>query len=645
MSLFQYWHSQTSKNRTIRGLNYFRLAWVILSILPAIALLNLLVQNNVNVPFADQWAVTYTVIKSATQGIGWQDLFAQHNESRKVFPRLIYVALAHLTRYNVNYEILVAYVITGVTSMLLLCLSYRTLKGTWKTHFLLLLLVNLLLFTPAQYEAWMIGLSNVVFISIGCLVASIFVAYTQFQRWLKYVICISLAIISTFSFANGMLIWVLTLPVLLIVNCSDSLGKSLYRDRWYIFAWLGAFGISLVTYFYQYQKPASHPSLTQAWGEPGKAISYFLAFLGNPFAWGTQLHNPLFAAWIGAILLTVFVLLIGYLLWQERSLWQQAIGWVMLGCYTILSAAITTAGRVGFGVDQALASRYVTFALYLPIAIIYLFAIVRQHAIRHSLTAVSDNTSPTSTHLGNSVLRSPSLVSPTPQVHPRFLHRINPLVTSVLTLFLLFHGLTSFYATEQMGIWRQERRQMKTCLTLIQVGVDTTCLKQLSWGTPDELKSVANSLNSLGWMDPPLIQPNSLQMVVGQPLEASGYGVLDQLTIFKPQGKPTQCSLQGWAVLPDRKRLPDAVLVTYDTPTQASSLFRVFPVKERRPDVANSLRVPAYRHAGWSGTFQLNDIPATGWSPQGSAQITVWSFDLEQQKAVAIARQTINQNL
>jgi hypothetical protein len=287
---------------------------LVFALIPALFLLSLLLKNIVDVPYWDQWLVTQTVVKSATGQLTWGDLFAQHNESRKVFPRLLDIFLAHLTKYNVKYEIFVSYLMSLLIATSVFLLSKKTVAGSIKTLLLFLFLTNLLLFTPAQYEAWMIGLSNVVFISIFCLVFAILIAYSKLKRSLKYLIGISLAIISTYSFANGMLIWVLVLPVLIIANATEPLVKSIYRDRWLILGWIGACSTSLAIYFYNYQKPAWHPSLKQALLTPRQAFSYFLAFLGNPFAWGTAIESLTVAEWLGSVLLLLFIGFTIYLL-------------------------------------------------------------------------------------------------------------------------------------------------------------------------------------------------------------------------------------------------------------------------------------------------------------------------------------------
>lgn len=589
--------------------------WLLFSVIPALLLLGLLLKNIVNLPYWDQWSVTQTVIKSATGQLEWKDLFAQHNESRKVFPRLLDILLAHLTKYNVDYEIFVSYLMSLLIAISLFLLSKKTVASPNKKLLLLFFLTNLLIFTPAQYEAWMIGLSNVVFISIFCLVLAILIANYQFSRRLKYLVGVILSIISTFSFANGMLIWVLVLPVLVIIDATEPLIKSIYRDRWLILGWIGACSISLAIYFYNYQKPAWHPSLQQALVTPEKAFSYFLAFLGNPFAWGTAIDSLKLAEWLGGILLLLFILLTLYLIrcWQNSALRKNTIGWWILGFYSIFSAAIATFGRVGFGVEQSLASRYVTFAVYLPIALIYLTAIVLQQIKQNSVSFPS--------------------------------HLLKDAILSILTAFLLLHGLTYLYSAEQMVVWRQERLQFKTCLAFINVAPDESCLKKLHWGGVKELQPIANSLNRLAWIKPPLIETNQIQKFVGQnQINSKEYGFLDQFTPSKTKENKTEYHLEGWAVLANRRTLPDALLLTYDTLDNKQILFKVLPVKEKRQDVATTFNTPNYRYSGLSGNFLIDDIPAAERADRKLVNVTVWTFDLLAQTAVPISSHPVSNN-
>ena len=577
--------------------------------IPAIFLGILLLNHSVDIPHWDQWLVTQTVIKSATGTLQWNDWIAQHNESRKFFPRLIFIALAHLTHYNVRYEIAISFLMAGLTSINLFILSRKTIQSPFQSYLFLAFLANLLIFSPVQYEACLIGLSNVVFIAIACLTSAILVAYTELNTKFKYLICILLCVISTFSFANGILSWVLVLPVLIVTQTKNSFRQSIYRDRWLIVGWIVAFGITAGSYFFNYQKPAWHPSLTQALMTPIQAVSYFFAFLGNPLGWGTAVNSLTLSRLIGIFLFTAFVGVLIYLIycWQNLDLWRRSIGWLMLGFYSIFSAAIATLGRVGFGVDQSLSSRYTTFALYLSVSLIYLISILIQHRTRHQRFA------------SQGFLQSG--------------------LTAITSVFLVFHVLTCVYSVDQMVISRQDRLQMKTCLAFINTAADSDCLKKLYWEGKVGLQPMANQLNSFGWITPKLFTTNQVQnFSTATQKGVDAEGSVDAIS----QSVNGEVTLSGWAVLLKQNRLPDALLLTYRTEQNEAVLLKVFSVSKLRRDVAIALNRSSYLHSGWESKFSLDQLPKNAISKSGEANISIWTFDLFNQQATLLKNLKLN---
>jgi hypothetical protein len=75
---------------------------------------------------------------------------------------------------------------------------------------------------------------------------------------------------------------------------------------------------------------------------------------------------------IGLIILIVFSFC--FYLWASKlnnQLRELCLPWLLIGSYTLISGVITTVGRVGFGIEQSLSSRYITFSVYLIVALIY----------------------------------------------------------------------------------------------------------------------------------------------------------------------------------------------------------------------------------------------------------------------------------
>jgi hypothetical protein len=79
----------------------------------------------------------------------------------------------------------------------------------------------------------------------------------------------------------------------------------------------------------------------------------------------------------------------------------------------------------------------------------------------------------------------------------------------------------------------------------------------------------------------------------------------------------------GWAILPDKSRIADVVLLTYDDPKGDSTIFAVAQVGVPRPEVASTLGQPNYDRAGWEKVFNLSLLPP------GAGPIRAWAFDAE----------------
>src|SRR5436190_1531208 len=84
-----------STRSELAGCVEFRRAILVLLLLcPVISTLVYIARYGVNVPFLDDWLFIEFMQKYMTQGITLHDLFAQHNEARILFPRLVMLGLA-----------------------------------------------------------------------------------------------------------------------------------------------------------------------------------------------------------------------------------------------------------------------------------------------------------------------------------------------------------------------------------------------------------------------------------------------------------------------------------------------------------------------------------------------------------------------
>lgn len=573
-----------------------------LLIVPGFLLGLLLLNFGVNVVYWDQWAIANTIVKAFEGQLTFSDLIVQHNESRKFFPRLIWIALAYLTNYDVRAEMLLSFLFACITSLNIFFLSKLTVDSRPIKVILLASIANFIIFSPIQYEAWFMGPSSVVFMSIACITACIVIASSRLNTQLKFLICGILSTISTFSFANGMLSWIVVFPVLTLSKNR----KELVDKKWLYLGWLVSFAANAVFYFYNYEKPPTHPSFSETFVHPFQGVHYLLAFLGNQLAWGTGLNSLITAPTLGFFFVSIWVLLCIYFIkfFNDGNLQYRMMGWLMLGTYSLLSAFIATAGRSGFGVQQSLSSRYTTFSGYLLVAIIFLIAIIRTHA-------------------------------QTQRFNFKYKSIATKITIALLTILTILYFLNYAYSVQRMSAWQRIRLQGKTCLIFVNTAPDEECLKKLFPLGAKTIQPIANNLNNLGFLEPPLVTKNTLQdFKKATELGSINYGVFETLS-KKDQNK---YKVSGWAILPERGKAADSVILTYENGKGDHTVFKVIEVKGRSDKAVKAFKNLAYYYSGWRITFSLVGLPV------GSLKINAWAFDTTTGKAFKLNGTHVIQN-
>ncbi len=193
--------------------------------------------HSVDVPYWDQWDYVHLFVKLDKGTLRFADLFAQIEEYRQFFPNLLFVALGWLTSWNVRYEMLISFLLACLVSFNVYRLSKATINDSNAALCLLLFLAaNSLIFSPVQYLNWLNGIQIIYFVPVACITACLAIAYTNLKLTTKFALCMCLATVSTFSSANGLLCWIVVLPVLVFSRKCMNLRKR----RLLILAWISA---------------------------------------------------------------------------------------------------------------------------------------------------------------------------------------------------------------------------------------------------------------------------------------------------------------------------------------------------------------------------------------------------------------------
>ncbi|MGB3512316.1 MAG: hypothetical protein WBA93_24375 [Microcoleaceae cyanobacterium] len=582
-------------NKSPLNINSKFILWMtlILAIIPAIVLGLLIFKYSVNVPITDQWQIA-AIFKKINEGtVNFSDLIAQHNESRKFFPRLIFIGLAYLTNWNVKYEMLVIFLLSCVVSVNIYRLNKLTVDTSTVKVLFITFISNILIFSPIQYENWLWGIQIVVFIPIVCITTSILIAYSRLHPTAKFLICMLLATISSFSYANGLLCWVIVLPVLALAKLKT--WSELLKNKWLYLLWIFGFLTNISLYFYNYHQPISNPGLAEVLNYPYQTLQYFFAFLGAPLGLGISteplnssvqaVNNSII---LGIVIFTIFTCLFVYLLRhiRETYLMNRTIGWLMIGFYGIISAAVTSGGRVTFGLDTALSSRYTTFSTYLIVAIIGLISIVGADWKNKGYS-----------------------------FNKNIFNQVTCWLLGVVTVLQI---QTFTYSFEQMRDWHYSILKYKSCLLLID-SMQDNCKNVLRPYYYDVWKQRAHYLTEIGFLNPGLIKTNKIKDLVNIHPNSKNEitGVFEK--VDKIGDRIYLAS--GWAALTLKRKSVDSVILTYDNSAGEAIIFAVVDGTISRPDIVASHHQAGYIKSGWQKIFTSAEFLGT------DVNIRAWAFD------------------
>jgi hypothetical protein len=320
----------------------------LLTCLPILFIAIYIWRFGVNIPFMDQWSVVRLLMKQEQGVLTLIDLFAQHNEHRPFFPRLIWLTLAAFTHYNVNAELWVNFLIALGTFLFFI----RRAVNTWNKagvewSLLLVSLFSLLVFNLGQYESWLQGIQTIMFLGMACVMIGLFLL-SDHSRNSNFAAAILLGVVANFSMVNGLLYWPIGLAVLIATAPQKT--RTLK-----VLAWLLC-SAACITLF-----------LT-GWTSDGIGLHHMFLHLKDAFIFilnflGAPLNTLEQFAWkFGALGLGLFMFIISHVI-VTRS-WREAAPYFGILLFVLFSALLVTIGRMELGLIQSRVSRYQTISIW-----------------------------------------------------------------------------------------------------------------------------------------------------------------------------------------------------------------------------------------------------------------------------------------
>ena len=321
------------------------------------------------VPFWDMWNGYLEFFVKVTEG-DWSAWWAQHNEHRIVLARLLFWADLRWFGGASWFLIAVNYVLVGLGALVFWLILRDAVAAEKSTanKAVLGLFITAWLFLWMQHEnlTWAFQ-SQFILAQLLPLCALYWLHKSVANIHSRYfLVACSFGLASVGTMANG----ILSLPLM----CCYALLTRQSAVRVGVLAALSV--VTLYYYFHDYQTVAHHGSLTLALKEnPYGLIQYVLLYLGSPFYW--LLGQGAFGktiAFLAGLFLVISSAWFAIKIIRQPSQATLQLALLFFILYIGGTALGTAGGRLIFGVDQALGSRYTTPTLMAWAALLVLYA-------------------------------------------------------------------------------------------------------------------------------------------------------------------------------------------------------------------------------------------------------------------------------
>ena len=323
--------------------------------LPIFLAINLIKRCSINVPYWDQWEFV-PLLGAFFEGKSWFHLLVDfHNEHKIIFPRIIFLVSAVTTKWDVIVENYINLLFICIT----LIVSWKLLKETGRS-LIILVPISWLLFSLQQWENFLGGVPYAITIMVSAVMVGIFFLNRLNKNGYYIIPAFISGVLASFSFLEGLMIWPIGLLQMLTIHAKKSA----------FFVWLIGGGLTIGFYFMGYRKPPGTPDVFIFLKNPIDYIKYIVVYLGSSLSGGSLKQGFVYG-------IIVIILFISVVLFQRLKMeqWGNIVPWVMMGLFSLLCGGMFGIGRLGWGVDQALASRYISISSIFIVSTLILSAI------------------------------------------------------------------------------------------------------------------------------------------------------------------------------------------------------------------------------------------------------------------------------
>jgi hypothetical protein len=375
--------------------------WVFI-LLPVVCLFMLMREHLVNIPYLDDFmflpmfdkaahGFEFTMAKSQ-EHLTIHDFFMVQMEHRMAFVRGIIMLRHWFSPQDITPENWFTFALLVLTCINVGLLLRKTAGAPFRVWWPVLAISVALFCSPIHYQivlwAMMFQVVMPAFCLISCLVA---LNSERLPLWAKWLVGVTAALCATLSFAAGILVWLLPLPVMIWGR-----GVGTARSRWvFLGCWLAAFAITMGLYFHdlhnevegafaykQGEVDTMDHNMGAFFQDPAKSAVFVLSAVGGHLGRGIQIAIPTLAFTVGL----VSVLLLAASAWlllarfRDESFRSRLLPWICFGSYTPAAALLVAMGRIWATAtgDNSVSPRYTIHGVPLTVSLIAIGFIVLQ---------------------------------------------------------------------------------------------------------------------------------------------------------------------------------------------------------------------------------------------------------------------------
>jgi hypothetical protein len=580
----------------MRAISSRPISWLLLVAALVPILLAVAVQKKhwINIPIWDEWDTPGLALLHYSQHtLTWADLFAQHNESRKVIPRLIHIAIASVAGWDVRQGMALTLICACVASAFGLLYLRRTAAPTSHAIFAWLV-VNLLLFAPSQYENFLSGFSFEILIPFLCLFTCCSINLSNWRLSVKTLCNSFLALLATYTFAHGMLLWAFVIPI----PTRDKRPRNTFSLvlSYTLYAAVGIFSVAF--YFVGYKRPEIAPPLPGLTDLP-QLFEFIIVWLGAVLR--SPLLNPRLSGLFFIATTTVVLILTVRQLRATKDSCRNYYPWLLLLALALTSGVLTAIGRVTIGVDAVFNTsfngfsgmRYNITAVFAYIAVIGLVSNLYHDRIR-----------------ANVVSRRHFLIG----------------LSSCCLLFALAWMEMFLNESTRVKQFQANRRRARTAV------IWSNALPQnpemvLAYPYPDLFWKRVEEMRAAGLIQFPKVSEPLTEAIASAPVNSTRQS--GHLDLCEPL-PPAYSRFAGWARDPVKRAAADYVVLGWeDAAAKSFHPFTAIPTGIVRPDVAQTYGAPSLK-AGFDQDIETSRLPAE------AVTIKAWAIDWEAQQAFPV---------